>query len=347
MKWNKRLKNKIICLTFMGIILFLWQDGYRCALIMKEHYTSIGVRYTKEGVELSSLIKARENEEEKESLNIPEMTAWNRLAQGELLNEVLNRSLAIPVFTVWGDMRQTAAMELLNGNYVWEEDKRGCLIDSVSAYELFGTINAVGNSVLYENKEYFIRGVIKTKSRALWIRNYQKNTKFTNLELIYPDIETGEMYGENFLFQNQLGESWILINSALYSKALYHFLLIPFWLLCILIILWWKNRELKSIPQWLLFAVSSIVLLAVCFFAVGNPIYFPRQWIPVKWSDFDYWLRFIKDIKAEFLEIRYLTPSPKDVFLLDSGRAALLEGCVVIVFLPFLKEYLNSAGLTK
>lgn len=347
MKWNKGLKNKITCLTFMGIFLFLWQDGYRCAFIMKEHYTSVGVRYTKEGVELSSIIKAHENEEEKESLNIPEMTAWNRLTQGELLNEVLNRSLTIPVFTVWGDMRQTAVMELLNGSYVWDEDKRGCLIDSVSAYELFGTVNTVGNSILYDNKEYFIRGVIKTKSRGLWIRDFQRDTKFTNLELIYSDIEMGEMYSENFLYQNQLGESWILINSALYSKVLYHFWLIPFWLLCILIILWWKSRGLNSITQWFLFAGSSILLLAVCFFAAGNPVYFPRQWIPVKWSDFDYWLRLVEEIKEEFSEIRYFVPSPKDVFFLDSGRTALLEGCGVVVFLPLLKEYLISVKLMK
>lgn len=347
MEWNKKLKRKIFLLGLIGFVLFVWTDACLCALYMKERYTCLSVRYKEEGVSLSSLEEAYHNEKEKEDSYLTGITAWNRIPRGELLNPVLNRSAEIPVIKVWKDVRQSAPLELLKGNYFWEEDARGCLLDSVSAYELFGTIDVIGNSLIYEEIEYTIRGVVKSQSQGLWIPDLKKNTEFLNLELTFSDMENAQMYGENFLYQYQLGASWVFANGALYSKVIYHFLLIPPWLCGGFIILWWKKEKMENLRGRMIFVPASIALLAGCYFIIGNPLYFPRQWIPVKWSDFGYWKLLFEEIKHNLAEIRYLVPSPKDVFLLDRGKLCLMEGSVVLLFIPIIRGYIGSCGIDK
>jgi hypothetical protein len=335
MKWNK---DKVFFVLIVLITVWFTITKLQEASFIRNQYTAVSVRLKTGGVSLKDLNTALVKEKLKKSRSIPEVTAWTRINEVNLRNKNLDRTQKVSAIITAGNMALTAPMSLVSGNYVYQQDKKGCVIDTKTSYALFGTEAAVNTVVTYEKKEYRVRGVVRTDYPVFLIQGKDTIKEYSNLELDYKDKERGESLTEEFLVQNGLAADDVTIDGYFFGRFIYSFIILPVWVF----FLWAAYKSFryflkekdKQKPGALLLYGSLIIILLIgygllLYHITGNPIYIPEKLIPTKWSDFDYWTRQFLLIKDKMQQMRYLIPNPKDVYLLNE----------------ISKLYLNVAGI--
>ncbi len=342
MKWNK---NSL--LFSLLLLLTAWFSTVKIndAAFIADNYTSVSIRIKSEGIKKENIAAALEREKNTGSKLIPEVTAWTPAEEAEIKNTELNRAEKVTAVVVAGDMSVTAPMSLVCGNFVYKEDDRGCILDTKTAYSLFGTINTVDNTVSYENKNYCIRGVVKTPVPVFMIQGTEDDRKYLNLELNYKEPENGEVLAVEFLMQNGLAQNYVSIDGYFYGRLIHSFLCLPVWLFysifgfCLLKQIMQASTS-SNTGTSLLYILPGFLILAgfglLVYQYTGNPLYLPDKIIPTKWSDFDYWTKLWKDIKNNIQQIRYLPPNSKDVFLADELLKLNLNCTQMITLYMFL-----------
>lgn len=347
----KRNKCFVILSVILLIsILFTWYTLTR-ASFYREVYTGMGIRMkSSAGVKEDDLLKALEQEEKDNPGQVPSVTAW--LTKGaKIENTFLNRKVKVMAVVTAGDMRHTVPSSLIEGNYVYREDYKGCIIDSATAYSLFGSLRVIGNQLSYNNKSYYIRGVVKASVPLVMIQGFRQSQAYPNLEFHYKSNAMAEASASAFLQKYGLTGSYTGIDESFYGRALSSFLVLPIWLLYAFISffsfrLFIRNRrELKPVS---FLGLAGIFLLTVLGFGSllfqygGSPFYLPEKIIPTKWSDFDYWINLGKTIKQQISDMDYLTPNPRDI-LLKKGLSNLWLHCSLLILLYLhLLNALNS-----
>ncbi|MDO5423074.1 MAG: ABC transporter permease [Eubacteriales bacterium] len=107
-------------------------------------------------ISLETAEEIQEDAAGKESL--PDLTFWREETNQTIATNVpAERTATVTVLTVSGNP------SLLTGNFQIPAagDISGCLLDSHTAWELFGSENVIGAAVTYGEKEYIIRGVLE------------------------------------------------------------------------------------------------------------------------------------------------------------------------------------------
>ncbi len=323
MKWNK---DKVIIVLIGCITVWFTITKIQDASFIRNQYSAVSVRLKTEGITEKSLNIRPEADKAGESSGLREITAWMRIADGEVKNKDLNRTQKIPVIIAAGNMALTVPMVLVSGNYVYREDKKGCVLDTGTAYALFGTEHAVSNTVTYEKKSYIIRGIVKTDSPVFLIQGDNDRKEYFNLELAYKEEERGEALTEEFLLQNGLAADSVIIDGYFFGRLIHSLITLPIWSFFFFaaygILNYYKrNRGKLSLKTFVLYGSLIIFLLTGCgillYQITGNPVYIPEKLVPTKWSDFDYWPQKYQSMKNQLRQIRYLIPNPKDVYLMD------------------------------
>lgn len=319
---NKQKIGYVLFLLLTTVITMLWLQK---AAFLGDHYRAVSVRLPKDGVNRQDLEKAVNMEIERGSVNIPEITAWNQSEKVKIKSKELNRSAELIPVGVYGDMSLTAPMSLICGNFAYGDDRKGCVIDTKTAYQLFGTEMAVGNAVIYKNQIYYIRGVVKTEPSVLLFQG-NESMKYSNLELLYEEAERGEEFAGDFLFQNGLSTEFTIIDGCFYSSSIRWLLSLPLWLffftaVSIIIRRYFRIKAEVGQKRFYLYGILGILsIMGFCLLlhqAAGSPLYIPEKLIPSQWSDFDYWVRQYSRIKEQVLQIRYLPPCTKDIVLVE------------------------------
>lgn len=319
MKWNKSILLSVILFMAAAFLSFLrlWDVAY-----LRSQYTSVSIRYTKEGATKKSLDTALENEVQRGAEMLPEITAWKQLKEKKIRNDEFDRTAKVWVNVVEGDMAQTAPMTLVHGSYVYSEDKKGCVIDTVTAYELFGTKNAVGNVLQYQGSDYHIRGVVKAGGCILLIEGKDDSEAYANLEIVYKDKERGQSLAEDFLQQNGLTQDYVIMDGCIYARMLSAITALPLWLfftaICYYLLRYlWRIRSRVKLGQYVIYSLSALLLVAgyglLLYRFTGNPVYLPDKFLPSRFSDFDYWGRQFQSVKEQLTKLRYIMPNLKDV----------------------------------
>lgn len=347
----------MLMLFLLTGLLLLWFMS-RCIMDTsydRDFFSSVSIRDHKTGISKAALIEALEQEKESDptfnSSTLLSLTAWKSEEGAELTNLYLGRKAKVLAVTLWGNMRDTVPMSLLSGNYVYQEDAYGCVLDSGTAYELFGTITAVNNELLYKNSTYIVRGVVKSSVPVFLVQSSKRADTFSNLELKITEKGKGkeEMYAAAFLAGSSLTDNYSLIDGYFYGNLLSSSFLLPLWLilLCFLhfalhhcIIYRKKNRKQLLAYIGLTFIILSLLLFF--YFKTGNPLIFARKFIPTRWSDFSYLAKVTDTLKEQFQQMQYLDPNPRELLLLKSlltlkYRFALL---IVLYFQLFLTGYI-------
>lgn len=321
----KRNKNRIQIALFLLITAAFSILQIQDAALLRSQYKATSVRLTKEGITQQEIENALADEESRGSSSIPEVSAWSWCDKAEIKNNELKRSVRITPVTVYGDMGLALPMTLICGNLVYKEDRMGCVLDAETAYELFGVEKADGNIVTYQNSSYYVRGVVKTKYPMFLIQGAD-STKYSNLELLYQDKERGEEFAQDFMYQNGLGTDFVIIDGYFYSRMISKLLGMPLWFFflagTILIMREYLHNAAKLKPLTFAFygLIGALIILGYGILlhqATGNPFYFPEKLIPSKWSDFDYWVRQYNLIKEQILQMKYLPPNPRDIYLVE------------------------------
>lgn len=351
MKWNKSiLFSALLFLAAVGFSMIKLKD----VEYIKSQYSSVSIRFKTEGVTEKNLKIALENEKNRGSKILPEITAWTQLDDAEIVNKDLERRKEVLVELVEGDMSVIAPMTLKNGNYVYPKDHYGCVIDTNTAFALYHTENAVGNTLSYQNKDYYVRGVVKTSSPLLIIPGEGDETVYTNLEFLYSNNkEQGETLAEAFLNQNGFMQEHVIIDGCFYGGILHSLLELPIWLFFLLLSLlamkyiWRKRHELRP-HIFILYSIIGILIIMgygmLLYQLTGNPIYIPEKLIPTKFSDFDFWSNQWQEIQGQLQLMQYLLPNPKDI-LLKNELMKLVYNFMIMVVLHM--AFLLQIGLFR
>lgn len=337
MKRNRDiLFTAILFLAAFGLSAFKIQE----AAYLRSQYSTISIRFEKAGVTESELKAAERNEKSRGSRMIPEITAWSARKKAEIKNPVFNRCERVPVLIASGDTSEVAPMKLLSGNYLYQEDGEGCIIDSDTAYALYHTRNAVTNSLIYQNRKYYIRGIVKTNRPLFIILGNSKTVKYQNLELKYKNMGRGEALSAEFLSQNSLPANYVIIDSCFYSRVLYSLLDWSIWIFYLALSFavmrfLWKKRSCfgtKNFTLYCIIILSMIIGYGLLLYSfVGSPAYIPGKFVPSKCSDFDYWSEQFKLIQKNLTQMQYLPPNARDVFLKNEILRLPLNFAILIV----------------
>lgn len=110
--------------------------------------------------EAQEVIKQDQKTEEKA---LPEFCLWGQKKDVMLTNENLSRSTQANAVLLCGNPEVLFA----DCRVPVREDSQGCLVDEQTAWELFGSSQAVGKELSYEGQPYTIRKVISGKEKII------------------------------------------------------------------------------------------------------------------------------------------------------------------------------------
>ncbi len=349
MRW---IRGRIVFFLLAAITAAFSINTIKDASELKDMFSMVSVRFAEEGVTEKALNEAMMSNSEKPELRDMEATAWKRIAEAEINNTDLRRSRTVSIITTGGNMAQTIPMTLLQGNYVYPGDKKGCVIDKDTAYSLFGTEHAVSNIVNYNKKNYVIRGIVKTDERVFLIQGENERIAYNNLEFIYSDKERGEALTREFLLLNGM-DNYVMIDGYFFGRLIHSLLTLPVWLFLLLagyrIIMYYRGLK-GSINKKTYLLCGGILVLTLTGYGLllyqftGNPLYIPEKLIPTKWSDFDYWLKQYQILRDQIRQIRYLPPNPRDILLMDELTKLSLNITVMVILYGYMLHFTGHYG---
>lgn len=309
-----------------------------------KNYDGISLRLEGTGVKQMDLAAALKEEQNKNDTNDKaswQITAWNRGPRITIKNSKLNTTTRTRIITVFGDMAKVCPFQIQFGSFCYEEDTLGCVIDEKTAYDLFRNKNVVGNTITYDSKQYVIRGIVKSKEQVVIMINEDKNASFLNLEM---KIENGTgIAAINFLNDYQLTSDYItVLEGSFYAKLLYNTAIFPAFFIWLCLVTFFLKRVYKKRNNLLQCLFYSMICVLICYICLKSARpYFPDRWIPTRWSDFDFWNRFMKEWKEKWRDYSYLIPLQKDTILRNTillcNIMSLLTTLEITILIKHLK----------
>lgn len=237
---------------------------------------------------------------------IPEFCIWGQKEQVLLKNEDLSRSIQRDVIIFCG------TPELLFGECRvpgWE-DKRGCLVDEETAWELFGSIEAEGQEITYEGNTYIIKKVISGKSGVAAFPAAERGQEAgkevpaeeEQRQIMQPEeknlnrvtIKKPESQSVSELQTGWSGWSGmgIQILDLELLRGLGGFCVLLFPVTLCVIFLFCLCSQYRREKGWKARAVMLGLILGfilTALFLSVTWVQIPDDYIPAKWSDFEFW----------------------------------------------------------
>lgn len=343
--------KKIKYYYIVGTLLFLLFSGFGMYYIrlVQDNLATASARYEQASVSPRMMSSALENFQYSTGMNEPSITLWNRLEKETVSSGITELPVETNVIETYGDMSQVLPMTFVDGNYAYVDDEEGCVLDTKTAYDLFGTVNAVNNIVVWKSKQYVVRGVAKEKDTMMAIEVADEDHLYNNIEADFKKkgskmiVDNQGQLLKDMLVTNGMPEPKTIIDGNRVSwllSLLYH---LPMWILAfalILVLVKYTYRMRGSITLLVTYGMVTFILSVIVLKLVNFQIHIPAEFIPTKWSDFDFYTETYKGIKEEMVNIQNCKQMPKDIL-----RASLQSRCITFsllnVFLLILAKFLG------
>jgi len=258
--------------------------------------------------------------------------AWSRGA-AEQASSAFGGTTMLRRISVYGDMRQTAPMQLLSGGFPADDDMDGCLLDAASAMTLFHSIDPIGATVLLDKQSYVVRGVVEAYEPMLVTRD--SKAKFNNFEFAAQNLDEAKQAVETYLMTAWVMDGQIILLSSMLARVLQGLLWLPpclLGLVCGVRILLHSRRRGETPKKRVCFVILGLAAVSTAVIVASSTVYIPQTWLPTKWSDFGFWGRLVEGWRENFIAYSLMTPLPKDVILFQSLRRGALEALLVLLF---------------
>lgn len=395
---NKERLWKIKNVVLMALALACYSVGVMKYYELRENYQSVSVQLQGEGATKEQVKTLLEEEKEKYGMEeeeegrdeqqkkqvsqrnkvkkIPEITAYEKEEHRKVSDTKFGKTKNVTKYLVYGGMNQILPIQIYSGNYVYENDYEGCMLDRDTAYALFGSLDVIGQQVVIEEKvinknaesnsnssqgeqvttikqrEYYVRGILDTSHPVVMVQTREDKTQFHYLQFDYGNSSRGREYVEQLMMVYPLGSSGVMVDQNLIVRLLGNVLFLP-WLLAGIIIIWKRVHQLteyfklqeflKQPPRFFaklilppILAVIGIVVTAKRF------AFFPLQYIPTKWSDFSSVSRTINLIREHIDEFNYMTPTIRDVLLKENIAILVIAVVSMIVLMWVVIERIRA-----
>lgn len=227
--------------------------------------------------------------------NITDIIGINTNGFVDVLEKDYNRTNEAKLLKVFGNPEKIFPKEDIL--YKSHFEKNGAYISDTLAYSLFKNNKVVGNKVFINDVEYIICGVFKDKISTIIIKNDEKD-KFNNIKVFFNKSDNIVMNMNNFIRLNNSGN--IYINNINNKVNILYFLLQLPKILILTIILFYKvfNFKDKFNIKNIFYQNLAIISLILFYLLLNIDLKIPLNFIPNKWSDFD----FYKNLFINFYE---------------------------------------------
>ncbi|WP_310602295.1 hypothetical protein [Anaerosporobacter sp.] len=341
-----RWKVKNIVLLILVILCYI--TAVRKYYELQENYQSVSVRLQGEAVTKEQVEMIPQTEE------LPEITAYEMEEHRTIMDTRYEKSKDITKYLTYGNMAQILPLQICRGNYVYEEDYEGCILDKGTAYELFGSLDIIGQSIIMEEtdsdssqlygeqiagtkqQEYYIRGILDTSYPIVMIQSREEKTTFHYLQLDYGNSSRGREYAEQLVMTYSLGSSFIIVDQNLIVRLLGNLLFLP-WLIGGTAVIW-KVIHLSLLMRKVIPCICAIMGIVI---TAKEFAFFPLQYVPTKWSDFNSARRIIDAIHNHIEEFRYLSPTIREVMFKDNIIMLLFTVMIILILMPLTNKLDN------
>lgn len=228
-----------------------------------------------------------------------EIAAWKRENHQTVTVEELGQSADGTVVRVSGNIELVFPDQKEAGGFPLPTDRAGCVISRGLALNLFGTTNVVGNRLCLGETTLIVRGVLKMEEPLLALPQTDGTERMP-----YVEIRTRGRASAPGLSQlagglGLFGEAYAFCGSFYVSLGRL-FLSLPFWCAYFLLgprLLKWRRKKRGS------GYVGEGLFLAGIGVGLALSVSFTPDFIPARWSDFEFWGRKIFEI-AEWIRAR-------------------------------------------
>ena len=255
-----------------------------------------GLRYyvleEKVSAETAAAMRAEEAGETTDLIEMAGLVLWDFLdGQTVSTQAPVGRTGRVSVVTVCGEP------EYMTGNFTVPHcgDTQGCLLDGGTARSLFGTENARGETVIYQGKEYKIKGILDKMEPTMLIQasaDYQEG--FGRMTLTGSRLGDWEL--ENRM-RNRYGISLVKIDWGMLQTAVK--LVFCAMSLSVFVSVWrrfvWERLYKDGTCQGLtdktvsVLGVTAGIILFFGLLWMTGIRGIPAAYIPPKWSDFEFY----------------------------------------------------------
>lgn len=300
--WTRRI--------LFWVLLFLWGIlSFWSYHNLSELAGQVGFYYTDETMTRGQLETFWGNASEKEKKEIQDIVLYRIEEKYMLSNCDLNRTTEAELVELAGNMQLAAGDCLLQGNFVAASDRKGCVLSKETAYQLFGTVKPIGETIWILQAEeerihkvpYEVRGVLNRKDSLCMIQSNRDS---------YPYIRVKAKGVPLSLVKQRLagllpGETSWYSESDFYIGIGCFILSLPLWVLLYQFIRCGRQytRTMKT-SVWREVWKCGLVIVGIvlAFGIVKMSIRFSEDYIPTAWSDFEFWGELFRQ-KIEMIRI--------------------------------------------
>ncbi|WP_066716010.1 ABC transporter permease [Clostridium sp. Marseille-P299] len=350
----RKISLKKLFLFIIAIILLVL--NLNTFLNLRSQFNTISVRIHDKGITRNQLINIIENEQKKEDSKFTEINSFGILERQTVYESEFNRKKSVTLYYVFGFMEQVLPMKLIHGTLPSMEDTYGCVIDIKTALSLFGNVNVLGLPIKWEERTYYIRGIVSNTFPVFMFQSKEEDDIFWNFELKYKEQETARELTSQFM--NMFSTDYTIIEGGYIVRLLGNIVGLPYLSIIVYGIYYVlsflkkhkNNLSLKetsraNVLKYFGICIScSIAVFYFFLYYVRTFIYIPRRFIPTRWSDFSHWATIINNFKQHYNEIVSIMPIKKDTVLLEGvtfniGISIVSVMSLLLIYFAYRNKY--------
>ena len=272
--------------------------------------------------------------EEKDKGNSLVFTGWHEKEKQTVLNSNFNRRVESNIIFICGQSSLVA-----EGPILFEDDINWCLIDEETAYKLFGSNDVIGNTIIYDSREFIIRGIHRAMEDTI-IMQAESDSK-DKIQGLLIDISNDGIKNIELISERYGVKEYGVNSTVYYNLGKMCTSMLP--LIILLIIVWSalkKAIEIKDRPVLFIFSIMMIIVWIIAFFCITRyKISIPVDILPNKWSDFDYWSKFFQECMDKIKYVIYMKKYMLDIYVISYLNKIFL--CTIIAIIIFFVNKRN------
>lgn len=327
MHYKKHIINTFI--LFLMIVCLGFSIGYGNKTKESKHIANI---YLNNNSITADDIKNMHKSEELENKKLS-FTGWKQIDDVMVEYIDLNRTAYVDIIKVCGD-----SSLVINGPILFLDNKEGCLIDKQTAYNLFGSIDVIGQVFNYNDRKVKIIGLHNGMDNTVVMQtDYDSNETMDAIA-----IEVNNNVSKNIKeFNDRYSINGFAIDSKIYHNIASIFIMIIPFIIAIVLLFRCIKRILNVRRKPLLFILyilSTLILFIILLKITSIEIKIPYDIIPNKWSDFEYWKELYEDYIERFRVIFYMKKYNIDIINIESVVKSIIFSVLSIILFLNLRN---------